>query len=69
MKYLNNFWRSLNIPLIKCEVELILTWSKNWVFSNMTTRDAEGDNPAIVAPTGLEFQITMQNYMFQLLLY
>ena len=24
----------------------------------MTERDAEGDNPAIVAPTGLEFQIT-----------
>ena len=24
----------------------------------MTVRDAEGDNPAIVAPTGLEFKIT-----------
>ena len=24
-KYLSNFWRSLNIPLISCEVELILT--------------------------------------------
>ena len=24
----------------------------------MTTRHAEGDNPAIVAPTGLEFKIT-----------
>ena len=24
----------------------------------MTVRDAEGDNPAIIAPTGLEFQIT-----------
>ena len=29
LKYLSNFWRSLNIPLINCEVELILTWSKN----------------------------------------
>ena len=29
----------------------------------MTVRDAEGDNPAIIAPTGLEF------YMFQLLVY
>ena len=26
LKYLSNFWRSLNIPLINCEVELILTW-------------------------------------------
>ena len=25
LKYLSNFWRSLNIPLINCELELILT--------------------------------------------
>ena len=30
-KHLSNFWRSLNIKLINCEVELILTWSKNCV--------------------------------------
>ena len=58
LKHLSNFWRSLNIPLINCEVELILTWSKNCVLADMTVRDAEGDNPAIVAPTGLEFKIT-----------
>ena len=52
LKHLSNFWRSLNIPLINCEVELILTWSKNCVLADMTTRDAEGDNPAIVAPSG-----------------
>ena len=28
LKHLSNFWRSLNIPLINCEIELILTWSK-----------------------------------------
>ena len=37
---------------------MILTWSKNCVLVDMTERDAEGDNPAIVAPTGLEFKIT-----------
>ena len=31
LKHLSNFWRSLNIPLINCEVELILTWFKNCV--------------------------------------
>ena len=50
LKYLSNFWRSLNIPLINCEVELILTWSKNCVLADMTV----ANNP----PTGLEFQIT-----------
>ena len=29
LKHLSNFWRSLNISLINCEVELILTSSKN----------------------------------------
>ena len=28
LKYVSNFWKSLNIPLINCELELILTWSK-----------------------------------------
>ena len=36
LKYLSNFWRSLNIPLINCKVELILTWSKNCVSTDMT---------------------------------
>ena len=31
LKHLSNFWRNLNIPLINCEVELILTWFKNCV--------------------------------------
>ena len=60
LKHLSNFWRRLNIPLINCEVELILTWSKNCVLADMTARDAANNNdpPAIVAPTGLEFKIT-----------
>ena len=31
LKYLSNFWRTLEMPLINCEVELILTWSENCV--------------------------------------
>ena len=31
VKHLSNFWRSLNIPIINSEVELILTWIKNCV--------------------------------------
>ena len=27
LKYLSNFWRTLEMPLINCKVELILTWS------------------------------------------
>ena len=60
LKHLINFWRSLKIPLINCKVELILTWSKCFL-ADMRVKAAQGGNPAIVAPTGLEFQITDTN--------
>ena len=55
LKHLSNFWRTLNIPLINCEIELILTWSKNYVLADITVRAAGNNNdpPATVAPTGL----------------
>ena len=31
LKYLSNFWRTLEMSLINCEVELILNWSANCV--------------------------------------
>ena len=31
LKYLSSFWRTLEMPLINCEVELILNWSANCV--------------------------------------
>ena len=31
LEYLSNFWRTLEMPLINCKVELILTWSRNCV--------------------------------------
>ena len=55
-KYLYNFWRSLNIPLINCKVELILTWSKNCVLADMTV-DEDAD-PVIATPSGAKFKIT-----------
>ena len=36
LKYLSNFWRTVERPLINCEVELILTWSKDCVITNST---------------------------------
>ena len=31
LKYLSNFWRSLDLPLINCEIELDLSWTKDCV--------------------------------------
>ena len=36
LKYLSIFWRTLEMPLINCEVNLILTWSKDCVITNST---------------------------------
>ena len=36
LKYLSNFWRALEMPLINCEVNLILTWSSACVITNST---------------------------------
>ena len=33
LKYLSNFWRTLEMPLINCEVNLILTWSSTYVIT------------------------------------
>ena len=31
LKYLSNFQRTLEMPLINCEIEIILTWSRDCV--------------------------------------
>ena len=31
LKYLSNFWRTLEMSLINCEVKLVLTWSADCV--------------------------------------
>ena len=40
LKYLSNFWRALERPLINCEVELILNRSANFIriFTNITNQ-------------------------------
>ena len=36
LKYLSNFWRTLEMPLINCKVNLIFTWSSTCVITNST---------------------------------
>ena len=50
LKYLSNFWRPLEMPLIDCEVKLILTWSADCV---LIYTDVEDQNPT--------FEITETN--------
>ena len=62
LKYLSNFSRSLNISLINCETELILTWFKNCVLTDKTKREVNYDADPVVYeidnPENTTFQIT-----------
>ena len=60
LKYLSNFWRTLEIPLINCEVNLILTWSADCViiYTNVvnqipafTITEAKLYVPVVTLPT------------------
>ena len=62
LKHLGNFWNSLNIPLINCEVSLALSWSETCVITSMEkrlVRAAQGGNPAVYgdSPTNAVFKI------------
>ena len=35
LKYLGTFWRTLEMPFINGEINLILTWSANCVIGNL----------------------------------
>ena len=43
LKYLSNFWRTLDMLLINCEINLILTWTENCVLTSKAARDANPD--------------------------
>ena len=54
LKYLSNFWRSLEMPLINCKVELSLRWIENCVL----TAAAVGDNANLTGADSATFEIT-----------
>ena len=56
LKYLGNFWRALNIPLISCEVSLKLKWDKNCIITSLEQRGIGGGNRDN-APTGATLSI------------
>ena len=60
LKYLRNFWRALNIPLINCEVSLELKWNKNCVITSSENRIINAGTPVIrgSVPTSATLSIT-----------
>ena len=66
LKYFSNFWRSLDLPSINCEIELKLSCSKECIISEMSITPAVSGNlnvnppfpdVAAIQTTGTTFQI------------
>ena len=58
LKYLGNFWRALNIPLIICEVSLELKWNKKCVITSLQQVQVDAGPPAVNrSPTGATLAI------------
>ena len=63
LKYLSNFRETLDIPLINCEVSLVLTLSADCMITSLEKRletAAQGDNPEVRddSPENATFKIT-----------
>ena len=58
LKYLSNFWSTLEMPLINCEINLILFWSDKCVLSNAT-------KSTTFAITGKKLYVPVQLYQLK----
>ena len=51
LKYLSNFWRSLEMPLINCKIHLELNWTKDCVMSTIADTTCKITNTKLCIPT------------------
>ena len=60
LKYLSNFWRNLDMPLINCEISLTLSWYEKCILTSKAIRTASADSvvSAINNPTNAVFKKT-----------
>ena len=60
LKYLSNFWRSLEIPLINCKIELSLKWIENCLLTSAAIgadANATGADSATFKITDAKFYV------------
>ena len=60
LKFFSNFWTFLDLPLINCEVELDLPWSKYYIISELLRTTAMANNPGANPPV-LQVAATKSN--------
>ena len=50
LKYLRRFWRSLDLSLINCEIQLDYSWSNDCVIPAISRAEAVGEYNPVTAP-------------------
>ena len=55
LKYLSNFWRSLDLPLTDCEIELDLSWPRYCLISEISRTFG-----AVPNTNPVRYQVTLQ---------
>ena len=58
LKYSSNFWRTIEVSLINCKINLILSWSENCVI--ITSTDTKLYVPAVTSSTKEDAKLLQQ---------
>ena len=58
LKYLRNFWRNLDMPLINCKISLTLSWYEKCVITTLEKRETGATADRDDSPTNAVFKIT-----------
>ena len=57
LKYLSNFWKTLEMSLINCEVKLVLTWSADCVVIYTDVNDENQVSKIEITETNLHVPV------------
>ena len=65
LKYLSNFWRSLDLPLINCQIGIDLSWSEECIVSEISITPEIAGNPNARPPVQVREAIQTSGALFQ----
>ena len=67
LKYLSNFWWCLDLPLINCEIEPDLSWSRNCINSEISRTAPVTANPNANPPAQVRTATQTTGVIFQVI--
>ena len=65
LKYLSNFWKSLDLPLVNCQIGIDLSWSEECIVSEISITPTIAGNPNAKPPVQVREAIQTTGALFQ----